>query len=82
MLTQAASDLCLASALQLSVVLSTPEGLHAEAMSLARKLGLSRTQDATYLALAQSSKCPLLTFDTRFQRNAASHGYDVRVPQI
>ncbi|MDR7520997.1 MAG: type II toxin-antitoxin system VapC family toxin [Armatimonadota bacterium] len=74
------AEVALAEALRLRVTLRTPRDLHVRSLHLARALGVSRTQDAAYLALALSEGCPLYTLDERFIRNAAAHGYPVRHP--
>ncbi|MDI6773638.1 MAG: type II toxin-antitoxin system VapC family toxin, partial [bacterium] len=49
-------------------------------LHLVRVLGVSRTHDAAYMALALEEGCPLYTLDERFIRNAAWHGHPVRYP--
>lgn len=76
-------DVCEASvaeALRLRVGLRTPRGLHQHSLQLARELGVSRTRDAAYLALALREGCSMFTLDERFLRNAVSRGYPVRHP--
>lgn len=74
------SDAAVAEALRLRVRLCAPRGLHPHSLQLARELGVSRTRDAAYLALALREGCPLFTLDERFLRNAVSRGYAVRHP--
>jgi predicted nucleic acid-binding protein len=76
------AEVALVEALRLRVTLRTPRDLHVRSLHLARTLGVSRTQDAAYLALALAEGCPLYTLDERFIRNAASHGYPVRHPAV
>lgn len=73
-------DRCLEMALRLQIRVLAPRHLYFEALRLARKLNVSRTWDVTYLALAVSENCPLVTMDGRLLRTAVFHGYDVRHP--
>ncbi len=77
---EGSAELYLQSALRLNVRLETPPGLYVESVRLAQQLAVSRTRDTSYLALALLEKCPVVTLDIRFQRNAASHGFEVMVP--
>jgi predicted nucleic acid-binding protein len=74
------AEVALIEALRLRVTLRTPRDLHVRSLRLARMLGVSRTQDAAYLALAIEEGCPLYTLDERFMRNASQHGHPVHHP--
>lgn len=76
------AEIALIEALRLRVTLRTPRDLHLRSLHLARMLGVSRTQDAAYLALAIEEGCPLYTLDERFMRNAARHGHLIRHPAL
>lgn len=76
------AEVALIEALRLRVTLRTPRDLHIRSLHLARALGVSRTHDAAYLALALEEGCPLYTLDERFIRNAAQHGHPVRHPAL
>lgn len=77
-----AAEAAVTEALRLRVALRTPRGLHRESLLLARELGVSRTRDVAYLALALRENCPVLTLDERFIRNARTKGYSVQHPVI
>ena len=47
-----------------------PARLQAKAWEIASRLGLAKTYDAEYIALAQMTKCPVLTLDGRIARVA------------
>lgn len=79
-ISQETGEAALLEALRLRVRLRTSRELHVHALHLARELQVSRTRDASYLALALREGCPLFTLDERFMRNAASRGYPVRHP--
>lgn len=74
------AETALREALRLRVALRTPGGLPLQSLHLARELGVARTRDTAYLALALREACPLFTMDERFIRNAAPRGYAVRHP--
>jgi predicted nucleic acid-binding protein len=47
-----------------------PRALHREAWRVADELGLAKTYDAEYIALARISDCRLVTLDHRLRRGA------------
>lgn len=51
-----------------------PGALHAEAYRLATELGLAKTYDAEFLALARLEGATVLTTDARLRRGAARTG--------
>lgn len=56
------------------VSVRAPRRLGDEAWRIADELGVGRTYDAEYLALARLLGCPLVTLDLRLRRGAARIG--------
>lgn len=52
-----------------------PDGLTAEAWRVADELGWAKTYDASYVALAQSLGCKLVTVDARLRRGTERLGF-------
>lgn len=60
--------------LQIPVVLTAPNGLHAEALAIAHRHALPAVYDAHYLAVAELYQCPLWTADRRLLRALGGKG--------
>lgn len=67
---------------QAPVTLRAPRGLRAEAWRIADELGLAKTYDAEYLALASRLGCRMVTADGRLRRGADRLGLAVLVSEL
>ncbi|BAS28556.1 type II toxin-antitoxin system VapC family toxin [Limnochorda pilosa] len=79
-LDPATTDIVLQAALSLRIKMTAAKHLHAQALAIARALGVSRAHDAAYLAVAVEHGVPLATLDERLVRNGRSHGYPLIHP--
>lgn len=59
---------------ELSVARRAPASLHDSAWEIADELGLAKTYDAEFLALARIEGCKVLTTDARLRRSADRTG--------
>ena len=80
LLDPATVDAIVAAALELPVKVTAARHLFPRALAIARQLGMSRTHDAAYLAIAADQGIPLATLDERLIRNAQAHGFQVVHP--
>jgi predicted nucleic acid-binding protein len=55
----------------------SPRAMRREAWRIAEELGMGRTYDAEYIALASLLGCKLVTLDGRLRRGAAKLGFVV-----
>jgi predicted nucleic acid-binding protein len=58
----------------MSVAIHAPDDLHEVAWAIATEIGLAKTYDAEYLALARLRRARVLTTDARLRRGAARTG--------
>ena len=64
------------------VAVRSPAGLGAEAWRIADELGLAKTYDAEYLALASLLGCRVVTLDARLRRGADRLGLVVSPTEL
>jgi predicted nucleic acid-binding protein len=57
------------------VAIENPAALGRETWRVADELGLGRTYDAEYVALASILECRLVTLDARLRRGASRYGF-------
>lgn len=61
---------------------SSPRALGRESWRIADRLGLAKTYDAEFLALASLNRCRLVTLDMRLKRGAAALGFVVEPSEL
>ncbi len=76
------ADRLLRSFHDLGIRRRTPARLHAEAYSIATELGLAKTYDAEFLALARLESAVVLTTDGRLRRGADRTGLVIDPSQL
>lgn len=64
------ADRAMAALRDAPIIRVIEDGLYADAMALAARMGWAKTYDAEYVALARRLDCPLLTADARLARGA------------
>lgn len=64
------------------VSVRSPRGLGDEAWRVADELGVGRTYDAEYVALARLLGCRLVTLDARLRRRAARLGFVIGLDEL